>query len=256
MSSPDAEPKRRYDAFGDECAGETHATYAFVCFAEPDIGTVVAALAEIRARHGLGQGALHCRQLFSADQRRRLGLAHLTFTDVLEIYREVALVLAAEAAGLTVTIARLRDFPTTQPAADPFPRIVFGKKQLGVFCAHAATLPLLHAIRDQDLRFWVDRDATRMEWMGGFRQASLAIGGYVNLGGEAVRATPRDLADLEDDGRRTLFQAADFLAWSANRVQGRARSQTARQIGRVYDLMQPRELRLETGLDGGMRLRT
>lgn len=251
-----AEAQRRYDAFGDECAGETHTTYAFVCLADADIPTVVTALAAIRARHGLGDTPLHCRQLFSHHQRTRLGLGHLGFAEVLAIYRDVATVLAAEASGLTVTIARLKDFPMIQPAADPFPRVVFGKKQLGAFCAHAATLPLLHAVRDQDLRFWVDRDATRMEWFGKTRQASLAIGGWFNIGDDTVRATPRDLAELEDDGRRTLFQAADFLAWSANRVQARARSESARQVGRLYDIMRPRELRLEVGLDGGVRLRT
>ncbi len=248
--------RKRYDAFGDECAGETHATYGFVCVAEPDLPAIIAGLTDIRARHGLGSAPLHCRQLFHSHQRERLGLGHLGFADVLKIYRDVAVLLAAEASGLTVTIARFKDFPAQQRADDPFPRVIFGKKQLGAFCAHAATLPLMHAVRDEDLRFWVDRDATRMEWLGQSRQASLAIGGYLDLDGQAIRATPRDLAELEDDGRSALFQAADFLAWSANRVQARARSASARQIGRIYDLMRPRELRLRIGLDGGMQLRT
>jgi hypothetical protein len=221
----------RYDAFGDECGSDAWATYGFVCVAEPAVAGLISQLSEIRERWGLGAARLHCRELFHVEKRRKLGLAELLAKDILSIYSEVTDAMSEHASSLSIAVADLKEFPSEYPADRPFPRVVFGRKQLGVWCANAAALPLFERLREEDLRFWVDRDATKIEWLGGNRQASRAVGGYVDLGPNMAppRFEPQELRNLEADGRVEIFQCADFLAWAASHHQLRCRDRSISQ---------------------------
>jgi hypothetical protein len=253
VRTPPIDPE--FHAFGDESGGERCCSYAFVCVPEQEISHFLEDIARLKTSRSLGAQALHCRELFAADKRRKCGLESWSLGDVLSLYAEFAAVIRRHAAHRVVALARQRDFPAQQPAAYPLPRVVFGSKQLSALCGFGAGIVLRQALGSR-LQLWVDDDATQTDWLGKNAQASRTIGGHVDLPDGLGRMTPKQAAELEDPGWRPLFQAADFLAWAGQRAQARSDGGLSAKVGPLYDAMEPFEARLDTGLDGGVRFRT
>jgi hypothetical protein len=206
-----------FDVFGDESAGDDHVSYGLVCVPSDEAAALGDRVAELRARHGLKE--LHCRVLFDARQRVKLGLERLTGAEVLSIYQELMTLMSSPNVSTVVARGRLSHFPGEQPADGHFPRVKFDKKSLGVMCANGAILPLKRDLTEAALRIWPGHDATRTEWLGRQRQPSQAIGGFYDIDGiRDERVSPSSVTDMPSAARRELFQIADLLAWLSNRT--------------------------------------
>lgn len=240
-----------FDVFGDESAGEDFVSYAVVCIPSAEAAELGAEIDAIKAAHGLA--ALHCRILFSPDKRLKAGLDTLTTNDVLALYAEVAAKLGSWNLHVVAARAQLSQFPASQPADGVFPRVVFDRKTLGIYCANAALLPLTRDIGKDHLKVWPDHDGTKIEWLGRRRQASQAIGSFYDLGeGEPARVDPALTTDLPQDPRRTIFEIADMVAWFSNRVVSGKYSNLHGRIKTLFAQLNPMQVSVRIGPDGGM----
>src|SRR6202008_2570905 len=121
--------------------------------------------------------------------------APLDTSDVFRLYGELITELRGAGFHAVVATARKADFPSFIPPqamvhVDPksnLPPVMtntihFGDKQLAVWCAQGAMIPLSRKPGLDKVRFWPDPDTTSIEWIDKKRRASTAIGGFIDLG--------------------------------------------------------------------------
>jgi hypothetical protein len=239
------------DVFGDESAGEDFVSYAFVCIPSDEAAALGDQIEALKARYGLAK--LHCRILFSPNQRLKAGLGPLTTPQVISIYEELVGHLTSP--NLRIVAARLRmsDFPKEQAASDGFPRVVNDSKTMGIFCANAAIAPLKRDFTQVPMRIWPDHDGTKTEWLGKNQPASQAIGMFYDIDGiRDERVRPAPLAEMPDDARRSLFDVADLAAWLSNRAATGKNSNLHGPLMSLYAQLRPMEVRGRMGPRGAM----
>ncbi|MGG1944702.1 hypothetical protein AB1286_07825 [Trinickia sp. NRRL B-1857] len=116
MASPKLTPVGRdgnsaYVAYGDDCQFGDICGFAFLVVKRTRIKRVLRELDAIKERYGFPTGApIHCRILFSGDQRKKAGLAHLTKALAEEIITRCIFLLNDAGVCVVFSHCRLSEF--------------------------------------------------------------------------------------------------------------------------------------------------
>jgi hypothetical protein len=107
-----------YDAFGDESAGPQYVAYGVVLVAADKQADASSILAQVKTRFGASaDDQLHCRVLFSGQQRKKSPWAGLNMTDVFTLYSELMRDLNPLMIRRIASIGKKLDFPNSIPGA-------------------------------------------------------------------------------------------------------------------------------------------
>ncbi len=233
------------EAFGDESAGDTYVTYAYLGVAPSDALKLAGELAKVKVRAGMESHRLHCRVLFSGPQKEKAGLRDLRFEHVVDLYDDVMQVVGRFDTRRVFAWAKVSDFRNTIPEQGNFKSISFDKKSLGVWCANVALIKFSEEFGAKNVTVWTDVDKTKIDWISGRRQASQAIGCWFDHGsGPALRITPQP--EVMSDERALLFEVADLIAWLEQRVLERGRSNLPDRLRRLHAFVGAQGARLPT----------
>jgi hypothetical protein len=107
-----------YDAFGDESAGPQFVSYAVVLVAADKQAEANAILAQVKSRFGASaDDQLHCRVLFSGQQRKKTAWARLDAADVFDLYSQLMREIHPLMIRRIVSLGKKSDFPASIPGA-------------------------------------------------------------------------------------------------------------------------------------------
>jgi hypothetical protein len=83
-----------YMSFGDDSQYEGRLVYAYVFFKRTKLKSILREISLLKKRFKFPKGVdLHCRNLISGQQRKKLGLSHLSKTDVESIFRNIITII-------------------------------------------------------------------------------------------------------------------------------------------------------------------
>lgn len=145
-----------YDAFGDESAGPEFVAYAVVLVADDKLGEAGSILARAKVRFGASaDDELHCRVLFSGQQRSKSPWTNLNNIDVFALYSELMIDLKPLLVRTIVSLGKKSDFPKSIPGGQwqhidpnfigPLPwsnGYDYGDKHIANLGAHGTMIPL------------------------------------------------------------------------------------------------------------------
>ncbi len=255
-----------YDVFGDESCGSTHAAYGLVVFENAQTGRAEKILGQVKAKFGgTPADALHCRELFAGDARRKTKWAHLDQTAVHQLYeclfREMSGVIKRSIAA----IACKAEFPASLPAAEmdhidpnyigPRPGLAsvnVSEKFLATQCAMGALIPVSRDIGPTNFRFWPDPDRTMIDWFDGRRSIERALSAFIQTGPnrEALRLQIK----RSENNKPKLLELADCIAYVAQRRANTDRhSPNGRRFNSLMRTIDPMQVEFTTGIDGGFQ---
>jgi hypothetical protein len=206
------------EAFGDESvsAGGRFAIYSFVGFEPRHIGSANAILAGVKEQFGVPSFArFHCRVIFREEQRAKTDWRVLSNRAPLEFCR----ILSSELLALKplwsygyVDLAELQALPHPElingkfssPDGQSF-SMEFREKQAQKFAYGAAEIPFVMRFT-QNVRFWADKDGTKIGWFKGKQQSHNIHSG---VGTPAKIELPEEFVPM--------LEIADLFAYAAGR---------------------------------------
>jgi hypothetical protein len=145
-----------YNAFGDESVGPNYASYGVILVAADKQDEANSILKVVKARHGASaDDLLHCRILFSGQQRQKSPWAALSMSGVFDLYSDLMHDLNPLLVRKIVALGKKSDFPDAIPGT-PWQNAdsnfigpptwgsgyAFGAKSIAVLCAHGTMIPL------------------------------------------------------------------------------------------------------------------
>jgi hypothetical protein len=237
-----------YDAYGDESVGSDFVAYATILFEESCVTSALAVLADVKARFGgSASDVLHSRILFSGNQRKKSVWAPLSVDDVFTLYSELTSRICRFQSRNVVAIAKKKEFPEVLPGGQwqyadpnfigPMPWSKghgYGEKHIASHCAQATMIPISKWPGLDQVRFWPDPDATRIELTDGSRQFSRTLGGFVDNGGQE----PAKINLMAVVGEKPpLLEVADMAAYVAQRAATGKYSPNDRKFKSLHDLI-------------------
>jgi hypothetical protein len=139
-----------FNVYGDESIGPEYVAYAAIVVPENRTADAVAVLTALKEETGAtAEDVLHCRQLFSGQQRQKTAWHSKSMAEVFDIYSKLLSRLAPTISRTIVSLGRISDFPTSI-SGDQWRHI---DPNLSVPCRGATDLNLAR----RTLRVWVRR---------------------------------------------------------------------------------------------------
>jgi hypothetical protein len=252
-----------FDAFGDESCGSKFVAYGILVVSEDQKAAAEQIIDEVKQEFGGSPSRrLHCRQLFAGNARNKSPWAHLSMNDVFHLYEMLISGLNGVADRRLVTIARVADFPERLPsmpmqhidaAAGHPPKwtkdMEFREKQIAAFCAQGTMIPLSKNPGLDQVRFWADPDTTIIDWLDTRRQATRAIGGFVDIG--PGKEPPQIKVMPIHSEKPKLLEIADVIAYAAQRAMSGGWELNDRRFKRLHELIGAGVVRFAVAPDGG-----
>lgn len=242
-SSPQFKPL--IDLFGDESASEDLVAYALVALDDTVIERVEELFRLIKQEYG-GHPShrLHCRILFSGQQRKVSPWKHLSRNDVFAMYSKCATVIGTASALRQVAMADKSRYPSHRPADPVVPALKLGAKQVAALCFVSAVAPLenhFHQIRN----FFVDADKTKIEWGIGRRQVqSIQLESFAQYR-DRLKPTP-----VVNSRNASMIDAADMLAYVTCKAHSKHANADREDFRLLYSELNPSLMRFSLWHDG------
>ena len=222
-----------YVAYGDDCQFGDICGFAFLVVKRTRIKRVLRELEAIKARYGFPTGVpVHCRVLFSGDQRKKAGLSHLTKVQVEEIITCCILLLNDAGACVVFTHCRLSEFASVmgskislwdQAQADRVELNVHAdpKGLIGFLSQLCLMVPATERrfARPHEWAIVVSQDKTQAKLFGDrSRQAHRQVTGFSEVGaaaGELFQYEP----SIGTEATHPLLQLADVVVYALCHAQ-------------------------------------
>jgi hypothetical protein len=253
-----------YDAFGDESVGSHFVAYAVILFAADRQAEANSILARTKIRYGASaDDPLHCRVLFSGQQRKKSPWARLNMDEVFALYSGLVQDLNPLMIRKIVSLGRKTDFPDSIPGgqwqhADPNfigPQpwsngYGFGDKHIANLGAHGVMIPLSKWPGFSRVRFWPDPDATLIATTTGRRQFSNMLSGFVDNGD---KKEPSKVNVMYVEGAKPpLLQIADLVAYVSQRCAGTGYDRVEMKFKALNRIIAAEQIKLGIAPDGGI----
>ncbi len=228
-------PRSGVHAFGDESVFKDVIAYGLVVVPDPNVTPAENLLSELKQRYGVDpQEEFHCKHAFHGDRRRKTQWKHLSEVKVLNFAEELISGLVTLPAWFIVGAALRSEIPVEFPAAQGFSAGVMESKQLaGILCGAALT-PLSEHYDQDEIRFWADRDRTRVPFFGRKMQAHT---NYKLTNREANRHIVSETFDKNN--KPALLQVADLLAYVATHALSEKKSRHKERFEHLYRTFDP-----------------
>lgn len=216
-----------YLAFGDDSQfGET-LVFAFAIVHRSNLTAVEDALAELKEHFGIPQDiSLHCRVLFSGQQRQKAGLGHLTAHDARKILMRAVSIMNKGRVLVRYAVGNLSDckaamgseielLDSSGQPAETVPVSVDPKGILATLMQSCFAVPpdRSEGPTAKDCKVIVSPDTTMVNYIGSRRKrADRMYSGYSAIGappGEVFQLDP-ELADVRT---QPMLQLADVAAY-------------------------------------------
>lgn len=207
------------DAFGDEgtSADGNYALYSFVGFEPAKISSALSILSRTKEKFGVSDTArFHCRELFAGDRRAKTEWSILKPKEPIEVCRYLStelLSLRPLWAYGYVNMRAIRELPDSQTMRTIFPArdgvastehaMPFGIGQAQRFAFLAAGWNFRKRF-SSGVRFWVDADRTKIEWLNGKK-------------GQAHNLNPLLCSTDLPSELLPMLEIADLFAYAAGR---------------------------------------
>jgi hypothetical protein len=253
-----------FDAYGDESAGPDFVAYGTLLVPTESRADLESKIAQLKADHGVSAtDDLHCRVLFSGDQRRKSVWAALTIADVFNLYSDLIAVVKPVVTRTIVTLANKKELPAVIPggqweAADPnfigptnwnagFP---FRDKQIAGFCAQGTMIPISKWPGIETVNFWPDPDGSLIEFYGGKRKVSQSLTAFIDH--SPGKEPSKVKVSYLDSGKPVLLQVADLIAYVAQRSAGAKYGPMDLKFKALNKAIGAEQMRLGITPDGGI----
>lgn len=217
-----------YDAYGDESPGQRFVAYGTLLVPADKRENIEAEISKLKVERGLPEDHLHCRVLFSGDQRKKSPWSKLNMDEVFKLYSDLVAVVKPQLARTIVTIADKQELPAEIPGGQwehanndfvgpmnwdrGFP---FRDKQIAAFCAQGTMIPISKSPGIENMTFWPDPDTSLIELYGGRRQFANSLTAFIDHG-DGKEPAKAEVSYLKQ-GKPSLLQVADLLAYVAQR---------------------------------------
>jgi hypothetical protein len=253
-----------YDAFGDESAGPQYVSYGVVLVAADKQADANSILAQVKTRFGASaDDQLHCRVLFSGQQRKKSPWAGLNITEVFTLYSELMRDLNPLMIRKIVSIGKKSEFPNSISGAQwqhvdpnfigPHPwseGYDFGDKHIANLGAHGTMVPLSKWPGFDRVRFWPDPDTTPIETTAGRRQFSNMLSGFVDNGDG--KEPPRVSVMYSSGPKPPLLQIADLVAYVSQRCAGAGYDHVDMKFKALNRIIEAEKIKIGIAPDGGI----
>jgi hypothetical protein len=207
------------EVFGDESTSRDnkHAIYSLVGFKPSEIELASLALSQAKEEFNVPTSArLHCRELFAGHQRGKTEWRALDSRKPVDFCRSLSsrlLTLNLYWSYGYVDLMELQGLPKPERMEGKFSTVngrefsfTFGPKQAQKFAYAAAEIPFIQKFGSERLRFWCDKETTKIDWFFGKKQAH-----NINQG-----LGPKPLTELPN-AYAPMLEIADLFAYTANR---------------------------------------
>lgn len=245
-------PDLACEAYGDESIGDDVLIYAIAITLENHHEAAEEFLSKIKRDRGVAETErLHCRVLFAGNARAKSAWAHLSLTDVFDMYLEVVDGLRAIGVCFAIVVAVRSAFPKSFSMHPPFSDIALGPKQLALFCQNASVMPLVSWFGHERFKFWPDPDETPIDWLGERRKVSSARGMFTDFGG----VSDQIIHGTVGGSKPTLLEAADMAAYVSQRALSKKSSFLRKSFRKIYRSLEAARVECALGPDGGFGMR-
>jgi hypothetical protein len=207
------------EVFGDESTSRhnRHAIYSLIGLKPSEIELASQALKQAKKEFNVPTSArLHCRELFAGDKRKKTEWNVLDSRSPAEFCKCLSselLTLGIFWSYGYVDLTELKNLPRPESMEGKFSThegpefsFFFGAKQAQKFAYAAAEIPFIQKFGPERLRFWCDKDTTKIEWFFGKKQAQ-----NVNQG---LGSKPHTMLPV---AYAPMLEIADLFAYAANR---------------------------------------
>jgi hypothetical protein len=253
-----------YEAFGDESVGPQFVSYGVVLVATDRLEEANSILADVKVRFGgMPNDVLHCRTLFSGQQRKKSPWCRLSMGDVFTLYSELLRDLKPILVREIASLGRKSDFPSSIPggqwdASDPdfvgplpwSKGYRFGEKHIANLGAHATMVPLSRWPGFDRFRFWPDPDTTRIETPAGRRKFSNMLSGFVDHGDAADPS--RVNVEYSPGPKPPMLQVADLVAYVTQRSAHGGLEPLDRRFKELHRMIEVEPIKIGIAPDGGI----
>ncbi len=253
-----------FDAYGDESAGTGFVAYGTLLLPTESREAVETQIAKLKIEYGASAADyLHCRVLFSGDARRKSAWSNLALNDVFDLYSELVTIVKPALTRIIVTIANKAELPDKipggqwEPADSSFVGPMnwssgwpFRDKQIASFCAQGTMIPISKWPGLEAVTFWPDPDSSVVEFAGGRRKFSRMISGFIDHG--TGREPDKIEVSYQSSGKPALLQAADLVAYVAQRSAGAKFSPLELKFKALDKLIGAEKLRIGVTPQGGI----
>ncbi len=241
-----------FHLYGDESTNGSIVSYGVIVVKPFKEQLICKKLKEIKEKHGVFSGRLHCKELLHDDKRKKTTWAHLTATQCLEIYGEVINTFLND-------ITFLGAYADTINIPDLFPKnendqtilnfdINMGIKQITILLASIVQEPFIKKLGTSYYKFWADPDRSKIQWLNKNSQAIRALDGiYFGLPG-----TPQTKVQFIDSPYSELLELSDLLAFSIAHYFSKTKFRYKEEIIKLCKLMNPSvgEAKMRSTSDG------
>lgn len=219
-----------YLAFGDDSQYGDTLVYAFAIIHRSRISVTESRLAALKRRYRIPDAVpLHCRVLFSGDQREKAGLGHLTPQSAKQIFERVITIMNRGPVFIRYAVADLAECKAAMGnelqmynkngiESDRLSVIVDPKAILGLLMQTCFAVPAdgSEGPTSSQCTIYVSSDATRVKFIGPQRKrADRMYSGFSSIGapeGQVYQLSP--IAVKEE--QQPLLQLADIAAYTCS----------------------------------------
>jgi hypothetical protein len=194
--------------FGDESCFDTAISYAVTVIPPERQAEIEAAFGEVKACFGGPRAArIHCRELFSGEQRKKSPWAHLSPPDLFPLLVMTGNYLRLSGARFKVGLIDTRDVGQQFSGVGSIGSHPAGQKQLVAYAHVAALAGIEKYPGGEEIKLWKDPDKTLIEWGDKRRQAGNVP---VSVDGKLIQSEP-----IVGD-KPHLLDVADILAYTTS----------------------------------------
>lgn len=225
--------------FADDSLYLGHGATGAIAIYERDLKLATEKLDRIKKRFGAPTDArLHCRELFSGDARAKSSWSHLGRFKVQRLYREVCEAFADVRFHRQVAYVNTANLPASLPAREDFPEIRFEPKSW-VAITYKMILVTYQGGGVRDIKFWIDWDESRIEWLGRKAKFANAVAGFALDNGEMV------IPERYGGPKPCLLEVADCIAYVAAHKLANRDGIDGVWFREMYQVLQPLETHFE-----------
>ena len=219
-----------YLAFGDDSQYGDTLVYTFAIIHRNRISVTESRLVALKRRYRIPDAVpLHCRVLFSGDQREKAGLGHLTPQSAKQIVERAITIMnrgsvliryaVADLAECKVTMGNeLQMYDKSGTESDRLSVIVDPKAVLGILMQSCFAVPAdgSEGPTSSQCTIYVSDDATRVKFVGPQRKrADRMYSGFSSIGapeGQVYQLSPIPMREEQ----QPLLQLADIAAYTCS----------------------------------------
>jgi len=257
-----------YHAFGDESCDQKIVCYGMILIPEEEREEAENILRAVKLEFDGQLGcALHCRSMFVPAAREKTQWAHLDSKQVITLYETLFIKLQKLKFRNLVATAHLANFPKelpslqmkhidpTNPSFVSTNKMQLSEKQFSVWCAQGLMFHLSINPGLDNIRFWLDPDKTKIDWLMNRQQTSLATSAFFADVGPGREPTQPIIMPISDQ-KPALLEIADSIAYMVRRSKTKPTTALTLSFQKLHKIISPEEIEFVIAPNGAYAFRT